>query len=59
MTGVLDGLRVLDLSRGLAGSLAGVYLSDQGAEVIKVEPPGATRPVRYRRRECGTAARRV
>lgn len=40
MTGVLDGVRVLDLSRGLAGSLAGVYLSDQGAEVIKVEPPG-------------------
>jgi crotonobetainyl-CoA:carnitine CoA-transferase CaiB-like acyl-CoA transferase len=38
--GVLDGLRVLDLSRGLAGSLAGVYLSDQGAEVIKIEPPG-------------------
>jgi len=38
--GVLEGLRVLDLARGLAGSLAGVYLSDQGAEVIKVEPPG-------------------
>jgi crotonobetainyl-CoA:carnitine CoA-transferase CaiB-like acyl-CoA transferase len=37
---VLDELRVLDLARGLAGSLAGVYLSDQGAEVIKVEPPG-------------------
>ena len=28
------------MARGLAGSLAGVYLSDQGAEVIKVEPPG-------------------
>ena len=40
MAGVLDGVRVLDLARGLAGSLAGVYLSDQGAEVIKVEPPG-------------------
>jgi len=40
MTGVLDGLRVLDLGRGLAGSLTGAYLSDQGAEVIKIEPPG-------------------
>jgi crotonobetainyl-CoA:carnitine CoA-transferase CaiB-like acyl-CoA transferase len=40
MTGVLDGLRVLDLARGLAGSLAGAYLADQGAEVIKIEPPG-------------------
>jgi crotonobetainyl-CoA:carnitine CoA-transferase CaiB-like acyl-CoA transferase len=39
MAGVLDGLRVLDLARGLAGSLAGVYLSDQGAEVVKIEPP--------------------
>jgi crotonobetainyl-CoA:carnitine CoA-transferase CaiB-like acyl-CoA transferase len=40
VSGVLEELRVLDLARGLAGSLAGVYLSDQGAEVIKVEPPG-------------------
>ncbi len=40
MAGVLEGVRVLDLARGLAGSLAGAYLSDQGAEVIKVEPPG-------------------
>ena len=39
MPGVLDGLQVFDLARGLAGSLAGAYLSDQGAEVIKVEPP--------------------
>jgi crotonobetainyl-CoA:carnitine CoA-transferase CaiB-like acyl-CoA transferase len=38
--GVLAGVRVLDLGRGLAGSLAGVYLADQGAEVLKIEPPG-------------------
>lgn len=35
----LSGVRVLDLSRHLPGPLATLYLSDMGAEVLKVEPP--------------------
>jgi crotonobetainyl-CoA:carnitine CoA-transferase CaiB-like acyl-CoA transferase len=40
MAGALDGVRVLDLSWGIAGPLGVLLLAEQGADVVKVEPPG-------------------
>ena len=38
-TGPLDGVRVLDLSRLVAGNMLSLQLADFGADVVKVEPP--------------------
>ncbi len=36
---VLDGLRVVDMTSGLAGPVATLFLAEAGAEVMKIEPP--------------------
>ncbi|MET0241624.1 MAG: CoA transferase [Sphingobium sp.] len=37
---VFEGIRVVDLTQGMAGSLVTMILADYGAEVIRLEPPG-------------------
>lgn len=43
---LLDGIRVLDLTRMLAGPYGSMLLADMGAEVVKVEIPGRGDPIR-------------
>ncbi len=40
MASVLDGLRVIDFGQYIAGPLCGMLLADQGADVVRVDPPG-------------------
>jgi len=42
----LDGIRVVDLSRLVAGNMVSLQLADQGAEVIKIEDPKVGDPLR-------------
>ena len=44
--GALDGIRVIEIGTLISGPFAGRLLGDMGADVIKVEPPGAPDPLR-------------
>lgn len=46
VTGPLDGIRVIEVGTLISGPFAGRLLGDMGAEVIKLEPPGAPDPLR-------------
>ena len=44
--GALDGIRVIEVGTLISGPFAGRLLGDMGADVIKIEPPGAPDPLR-------------
>ena len=46
MSGPLVGLRVVEMGQLIAGPFCGQLLGDMGAEVVKLEPPGAGDPMR-------------
>ena len=43
MASALEGVRIIELAQGIAGPYAGMLLAEQGAEMIKVEPPTGDR----------------
>ena len=43
MSSVLDGVRIIDFGQYIAGPLTAMLLADQGADVIRVDPPGGPR----------------
>ena len=43
MTGALEHIRVIDFGQYISGPLAGMLLADQGADVVRVDPPGGPR----------------
>jgi crotonobetainyl-CoA:carnitine CoA-transferase CaiB-like acyl-CoA transferase len=56
--GALDGIRILDLSQGIAGPLGVLLLAEHGADVIKVEPPGGDPFRSYEGYRCWNRSRR-
>ena len=53
MTGPLEGIKVIDVSAVVSGPLAAMILGDQGADVLKVEPPKIGEVVRLPNFERG------
>lgn len=52
MSGPMSGVKILDLGAMIAGPVAATILCDQGADVIKLEPPGIGDVMRYLGASC-------
>ena len=60
MAAVFDGLRVVDLSLGVAGRITTMMLADNGADVVRVERDDPSVPRRVARdRGCGAGVQRM
>lgn len=46
IAGPLEGLKVIEMGQLIAGPFCGQLLGDMGADVVKIEPPGAGDPMR-------------
>ncbi|WP_374531913.1 CoA transferase, partial [Novosphingobium sp.] len=44
--GALKGLKVIEFGQLIAGPFCGQLMGDMGADVVKIEPPGAGDPMR-------------
>jgi crotonobetainyl-CoA:carnitine CoA-transferase CaiB-like acyl-CoA transferase len=47
MLGLLDDVRILELTNSLSGTFCAKLLADQGADTLKIEPPGRGDPARH------------
>ena len=47
MLGLLDDVRILELTNSLSGAFCAKLLADQGADTLKIEPPGRGDPARH------------
>lgn len=47
MPGILDDVRVVELTNGLSGAFCAKLLADHGADTLKIEPPGRGDPARH------------
>lgn len=52
MAGPMSGVKVIDLGAMVAGPMAATVLCDQGADVIKIEPPGIGDVMRHLGATC-------